>query len=67
MDRRLKALRELIKTIEEDNKKESDDFDYWLMENLRIYAGQTLYQYTRGSEGIKNNLELRLSENARVV
>ena len=60
MDNTLIAIRKLIQTIESENQNESNDFDYWLLQDLKTFAGKTLYQLTRGEEGIKNSLELKI-------
>lgn len=60
MDNTLIAIRKLIQTIESENQNEPDDFDYWLLQDLKTFTGKTLYQLTRGKEGVRNSLELKM-------
>ena len=56
----LGAIRELIRIIEIESKDEPDDFNYGLCKSLSTFAGETLYQLTRGGEGIRNDLQLEV-------
>lgn len=62
MQQSLESIRELIKNIDIETKLISDDFDFWLLRDLKTFAGKTLYQLTRGEEGIMNRLKLELKE-----
>lgn len=62
MTRIIESIQNLLKTIELEKKDIVDDFNHGLIDKLQQTAGQTLYQLTRGEEGIRNHLSLSFGE-----
>lgn len=60
MNNTIKAIQELIRVLQEKSEHEPDDFNYWLMKDLQIFADKTLYHLSRGSCGLVNNMDLNI-------